>query len=395
MPQDSGLDISEHVCSLGIREDDEMVRFAGTGFGIQRRGLVLTASHVVRGATKPEEVYLKVKSRSFIQASHIEHHPEADIAALLFPADQAPSFLSLGEPPRGDPEFLLGTEVSSYGYPYRDEPNGRKTLEPRLMHGRIQRHFQHEWSNPRRLYHAFELSFPALPGQSGSPVFLDHAVDSVIAVLTENFESSVVIDSYEEHEGDGSRATHKISKIFSYGVGVRCGATTTGYETCKAAARTLWSIAAALGSPCCDSVDTARERTSALEIIQRLRLLIRRSTSFSQDRETPRLQHKSPMFVQRAGNRVVSHPSRRPAMGSSLEARCAGWKPKNRPAAAAVPRPLATDAPCPCTRGAASATDGTERRGTPDALSVPAREPSGHLPEPLLRWQFRPASRFR
>ena len=30
-------------------------------------------------------------------------------------------------------------------------------------------------------------------------------------------------------------------------------------------------------------------------------------------------------------------------MGSSLEAWWAGWNPKNRPTAAAVPRPLATD----------------------------------------------------
>ena len=219
MPQHSGMVISEPVRSLGIRQDDGIVRFAGTGFGIQRRGLVLTASHVVGNATEPDEVYLMLKSGRFIQASRVEHHPEADIAALMFAADQAPPFLALGEPPHGYPEFLLGTEVSSYGYPYRDEPNGRKTLEPRLMHGRIQRHFQHEWSNPRRLYHAFELSFPVLPGQSGSPVFLDHAVDSAIAVLTTSFESSVLLDSYEEHEQDGAREIHRISKVVSYGIG--------------------------------------------------------------------------------------------------------------------------------------------------------------------------------
>ena len=219
MQQDSGLDVSQPVRSLGIRQDDGIVRFAGTGFGIRNRGLVLTASHVLSGATEPHEVYLMLKNRRFIQAVHLEHHPEADIAALVFEADLAPPCFSLGEPPQGYREFLLGTEISSYGYPYRDERGGRKTLEPRLMHGRIQRHFQHEWNNPRRRYHAFELSFPVLPGQSGSPVFLDHAVHSAIAVLTTSFESSIVLDSVEEHEAGGEREIHRISKIVSYGIG--------------------------------------------------------------------------------------------------------------------------------------------------------------------------------
>ena len=45
-------------------------------------------------------------------------------------------------------------------------------------------------------------------------------------------------------------------------------------------------------------------------------------------------------------SRPVPHRSPwSPAMGSSREARCASWKPKNGPAAAPVPRPLATDMP--------------------------------------------------
>ena len=72
MARNSGLDLSEHILPLGIRQNSGILKFAGTGFGFQRRGLVLTASHVVGNATEPDEVYLKLKSGSFIRASHTE-----------------------------------------------------------------------------------------------------------------------------------------------------------------------------------------------------------------------------------------------------------------------------------------------------------------------------------
>lgn len=219
MSHESGIDVSQFIRPLGILQDGKNLLFVGTGFGIQRRGLILTASHVIGSVTESAKVYLQLKNGECVPATHMEQHPDSDIAALMFEADQVPSHFELGKPPRDHPNFLLGTEVSSYGYPYRDEPGGRKTLEPRLNHGRIQRHFRHEWSNPRRHYHAFELSFPVLPGQSGSPVFLDHSINSVIAVLTTSFESSVVLDSVEEHKDGGDKEIHMISKVVSYGIG--------------------------------------------------------------------------------------------------------------------------------------------------------------------------------
>lgn len=219
MPQYSGLAPSKYICPLGVLDDDGIARFAGTGFGIQRRGVVLTASHVVANATSPDEIILGIGEGRLLRAHHIERHPETDLAALFIDSDRAPSCFSLGEPPEEWGDFPLGTEISSYGFPYRDESNGRKTLEPRLMRGHIQRHFRHVSHRSRRHFHAIELSFPISLGQSGSPVFLDHAVRSAIAVVTDNFDSSRVLEVEEEYKQDGGREVHKTSRIVSFGIG--------------------------------------------------------------------------------------------------------------------------------------------------------------------------------
>ena len=85
------------------------------------------------------------------------------------------------------------------------------------MSGHIQRNFRYKQG--KCSFHACELSFPAVLGQSGSPILLANDIGSAIAVLTTNFESSIVIDSYEEHQGDGQKEIHKIKKVISYGVG--------------------------------------------------------------------------------------------------------------------------------------------------------------------------------
>lgn len=115
--------------------------------------------------------------------------------------------------------FPLGAKISAYGFPYRDEPSGRKTLEPKLMRGHIQRHFRHGSQNPRRRFPAIELSFPVSPGQSGSPVFLDHVVRSVIAVVTDNFDSPRVLESRKSTNKTAiGRFTRQAGSI-SFGIG--------------------------------------------------------------------------------------------------------------------------------------------------------------------------------
>ncbi len=216
MPSDQ-LNVTEYIRPLGIREDGESVKFAGTGFGIGRRGLVLTASHVVACADKPQQVYMQLRNGRFLRAISKKVHPMADVTALQFESDHSPHFFKLSSPPAAIGEFHLGTEIISYGYPVTRETPEKVRLEPRLMSGHIQRHFIHEQGNCR--FRACETSFPSILGQSGSPVLLASNIDSAIAVLTTNFESSIVVDSYEEHNEDGEKETHTIKKIINYRIG--------------------------------------------------------------------------------------------------------------------------------------------------------------------------------
>ncbi len=145
----------------------------GTGFNIDRRGLVLTAAHVVKGL---EHVWILNTSlraedrRLLFPCSNIIRHPSADVAALVMPEDHwaDAEHFSTRNPDTGYRDFPLGTDVASYGYPMI---GGEKPVPPRLMKGHIQRAFVHREEGYR--YAALELGFPAFAGQSGSPVFLD------------------------------------------------------------------------------------------------------------------------------------------------------------------------------------------------------------------------------
>lgn len=210
------LALHDYIRPIGIRRERGLIRFAGTGFGFREPGLVLTAAHVVAAATEARSVLLRLRDGTFLQATTIAVHPTADVAALRFEPGQTLRTFQLAEPPAGLTDHHLGTEVGSYGYPYRQEGPNRITLEPRLLTGDIQRCFQYEQGNRR--YHAYETSFPVTPGQSGSPAFLTNRVTSVVGVLTTNFQSSTIIDEYEEHVEEGQRELHRITKVVSYGI---------------------------------------------------------------------------------------------------------------------------------------------------------------------------------
>ena len=219
----SKLNVAEYIRPLGIRRNNGVIKFAGTGFGIEKPGLVLTAAHVVSGVTNPQEIYIELQNGKppdgrFLQACSLDRHPTADIAALLFEPNPSLRAFQLGNPPADIGDFYLGTEIISYGYPSTIESPDKVNLEPRLMSGYLQRNFRHLQSNYS--FQACELSFPAISGQSGSPILLANDIDSAIAVLTTNFESSIVIDSYEEHYEGGEKEFHKITKVISHGIGV-------------------------------------------------------------------------------------------------------------------------------------------------------------------------------
>lgn len=155
------------------------VQPVGTAFGIERPGLVLTARHVVEGK---QEASLRLCCTSYRplvhkRIDHIVSHPEADIAALVLEPDDRLDHFDIGTPEKGFAEFPLGEGVASYGF-----PSVKEQVQPRFMKGHIQRHFRNR--DHGYDYRAFELAFPAFPGQSGSPVFKDSNRQEVVGLVT-------------------------------------------------------------------------------------------------------------------------------------------------------------------------------------------------------------------
>ena len=159
----------------------------GTGFSVNRSELVLTANHVVKGHSRVLVVNTSGQELQIVPSSRIVFHPSADIAAILLPAGvwNGAEYFELGIPPSGYPDFPLGEEVASYGYP---QMGVEKPIPPRLMKGHLQRRFQYR--DQGYIYSSYELGFPAFHGQSGSPVFLDNltprAREKAVGVVTKS-----------------------------------------------------------------------------------------------------------------------------------------------------------------------------------------------------------------
>ena len=164
----------------------------GTGFGLKRSGLVLTADHVVGDMSKVLVVNTYGSDLQMVLSSRIIPHHTADVAAIMLPTDiwHDAEYFELGTPPPGYFDFPLGEEVLSYGYP---QMGIEKPIPPRLMKGYIQRQteYKRQFGNRNQpyCYSCHELSFPAFHGQSGSPVVLDNltpgARNKVIGIVTD------------------------------------------------------------------------------------------------------------------------------------------------------------------------------------------------------------------
>ena len=146
----------------------------GTGFRVAPN-VVVTAKHVVENyrecavGTMPKRSNVVVTPAESI---HLEPSSKADLAVLVL-EDQGPPLDYLRIMPSHG-YGILGAPVSSYGYAV--EKNGGFTQ--RFMVGHVQRFYLHDDPDKRQeRYEAYELSFPAFGGQSGSPICLREVPD--------------------------------------------------------------------------------------------------------------------------------------------------------------------------------------------------------------------------
>ena len=90
-----------------------------------------------------------------------------------------------GEPLEGDTDFPLSEPVLSYGYTIQSQD---RKVDGRLMRGHIQRRIVKIGETAQHV--DYELSFPAFPGHSGSPIMRDENRQEVIAVTTHGYSFS-------------------------------------------------------------------------------------------------------------------------------------------------------------------------------------------------------------
>ena len=174
----------------------------GTGFAVLRPNVVITAAHVI-------EAYLpdlpRVVDTSQIQLKYLDvetvvTHPSADVAALIVKNANEGCCFRLAE---FNKDYYLGDEILSYGFPL---VVNEKPILPRLMKGHIQMVFDRRPRGDSAYeYKAYELAFPAFPGQSGAPVILDH----LRVPEPRQYAAGVVTESvsYSSVRGDSAEAT--------------------------------------------------------------------------------------------------------------------------------------------------------------------------------------------
>ena len=106
----------------------------------------------------------------------------------------------------------LGEEVCVFGFP--QEIFGPDPTKPtlRMLRGFYQRPFLYR--RPPIIYSALELSFPCPEGFSGSPVFLERDPDTVVGIVTGNYEAYTIVDSTYT---TGGKIESETRKFISYG----------------------------------------------------------------------------------------------------------------------------------------------------------------------------------
>jgi hypothetical protein len=85
------------------------------------------------------------------------------------------------------------------------------------MKGHFQRYFGFSELGGRKFF-AGEMSIPAPPGLSGSPVMLAHSPRSLVGVVAANLDSYTTLSSFEEVDSSGKQYREVSKRIVSYGI---------------------------------------------------------------------------------------------------------------------------------------------------------------------------------
>ncbi|NCX95921.1 MAG: serine protease [Chitinophagia bacterium] len=145
------------------------VRYTATGFAVTNDGYFLTAYHAINnGKGDADSIYISINQSEYYKANLVSYDAKADIALLKvekrnfkFAKYDLPYTFANSKAP-------LATEIYSLGYP-------NEALKYSEGYVSSANGFDNNT-------HQYTLYLPALPGQSGSPVF--NETGSVIGLIT-------------------------------------------------------------------------------------------------------------------------------------------------------------------------------------------------------------------
>ena len=110
----------------------------------------------------------------------------------------------------------LGSPVTSIGRPV-GIVDAQSKEHIRVLRGNVQA--AHVYAGRGgHAYAAVELSFAAPPGLSGAPVFVDEFPLHVVGHVTENFQTSTIVESHEETVEAGSSTRVEYRSYITFGI---------------------------------------------------------------------------------------------------------------------------------------------------------------------------------
>ena len=210
-------DNSEYVMPVFARGEgaDGRWRFVGTSFFVQSPRTLVSCRHVLESSTKGQDLYVHhFMTTSWHRISDVWLHPRADIAVASVHDFGAKVMTPFSGP------LSLGGDVSAFAY-MEDSVDGTFALLPSVAKGYI----VNQPAGLDRLtagLGTYTLSFPSLPGFSGSPVEI-FDTSHFVGMLFNNKQTEVTVSSYEERQDGGSTWKERVVRLQEYGVMVGYG----------------------------------------------------------------------------------------------------------------------------------------------------------------------------
>ena len=190
------------------------IRFLGCCFPCSGDGTLATCNHVIQDIDATELLVVQHPTESVCyKATIIGKHSKFDIAFLKIDA-KTPYW-----PTPVLEELHLASSIWAYGYYDAVLENGKIDVIPQVFTGSIT-------ATPRRDFGLltglpfYQISFPALPGFSGSPLFVDSQSDGAFlcGMIFENRSSKVVVRTIDEYKDSKMHFIEKSVREWESGV---------------------------------------------------------------------------------------------------------------------------------------------------------------------------------